>query len=250
MDHVKYSKIAYKYEKNPERTRNLVIDGDLFNYIYGKQSDSIKILDIACGTGIYLEFQQRFLCQKHIEWAGIDAEGRMLEIAKSKVQNAKFFQAKAESLPFVSEYFDYLYCSFAFHHFTDKSQALQEIYRVLISGGMVKIITISPEFLDGWYIYRFFPESRKVDIDRCWKANQIMDSMEQLGFRVEMRIEYIHQKFPAKVLYEIAKNRDISELVLLDEDHYREGLDRIKREADLKMIIPTVFAKVILKGIK
>ncbi|MBN2155250.1 MAG: class I SAM-dependent methyltransferase [Candidatus Lokiarchaeota archaeon] len=43
----------------------------------------------------------------------------MLANAKSKVQNATFFQAKAELLSFDSEYFDYLYCSFAFHHFTN-----------------------------------------------------------------------------------------------------------------------------------
>ena len=250
MKQVKYKEIARKYDQNPERTKYMVVDGDLFNFIHKNQSDTVKVLDVACGTGIYLKCQQRFLPHNNIEWMGIDADEDMLEIAKSKVPNSTFVKSKAESLPFNSETFDYLYCSFAFHHFVDKSEALREMYRVLKLGGFLKIITISPEFLDRWYIYKFFPESKKIDLDRCWKSEKILNSMEELGFKTEMRIEYIHQKFPARILYDIAKNRDISELVLLDDSLYREGLDRLKNEDAQNTVIASVFTKITLKGIK
>jgi SAM-dependent methyltransferase len=59
--------------------------------------------------------------------------------AAAGVENLRFELADAERLPFADAEFTALMCSNAFHHYSDPSQAVSEIARVVAPGGRVVI---------------------------------------------------------------------------------------------------------------
>ncbi len=104
-----------------------------------KKNESIKILDIGCGTGYSLLW-----LSKQVKWVqlfGVDLSPEMLRIARAKLQKEKvkapLKQASVDKLPFQSDTFDYIVCTSAFHHFPDQIKALQEMKRVLKNGGVL-----------------------------------------------------------------------------------------------------------------
>jgi len=74
-----------------------------------------------------------------------DLTPRMLEKAREfllaqGVTNAQFQVADAEHLPFADSSFDRVTCRIAAHHFPDMAQAVQEVARVLKTGGLFLLI--------------------------------------------------------------------------------------------------------------
>ena len=112
-----------------------------------------KVLDVGCGTGTFLIA----LCQKYpggnsaksaVEFFGIDPAERLLKEAKRLAHAAEctidFRLGAIEKIPFPSEYFDAITCTFTMHHlpFDLKRTGLKEIIRVLKPAGQVFVIDI------------------------------------------------------------------------------------------------------------
>lgn len=103
-----------------------------------------KILDIGCGTGILCQMMSARL---HPEEGGcvtgIDAAGKMIEIARKKrgSTHCLFEAMAAENLSFASESFDGIVSSLFYHHvpLDLKKQSLSEAFRVLKPGGKLVI---------------------------------------------------------------------------------------------------------------
>ena len=67
----------------------------------------------------------------------------MIDLAEAKsvgLRNVRFFKVNAESLPFENNYFDDIICTNAFHHFSNPSKVLGEVYRALKPLGRVYIL--------------------------------------------------------------------------------------------------------------
>ncbi len=98
-------------------------------------SDKWKILDVGCGTGEDLISIRKKL--PNAELIGIDADPKIIEIAKRKVRKKGikigFRVALAEKLPYKNNYFDAVFCSLTLHHLPTefKKRAIKEIHRVL-----------------------------------------------------------------------------------------------------------------------
>uniref|UniRef100_A0A7S3L6N9 Methyltransferase type 11 domain-containing protein n=1 Tax=Amphora coffeiformis TaxID=265554 RepID=A0A7S3L6N9_9STRA len=126
-------------------------------------SSTITILDVACGTGVFLN---KFLtdCQSSDDnphrlprkMMGIEPSGAMLKKAKSKFATTssndddddkennnncvvEFRQAPAEKLPLSDRSVDIVCSTNAFHFFRDRQAALAEMKRVLKRGGKLVI---------------------------------------------------------------------------------------------------------------
>lgn len=106
------------------------------------QSDH-RVLDLGCGTATLT----LFLKQAHpeAEVFGLDADPRVLEIAREKAASARLHillnRGMADALPFADNTFDRVLSSLLFHHLTreQKLRALQEAFRVLRPGGGLQI---------------------------------------------------------------------------------------------------------------
>ncbi len=81
----------------------------------------------------------------------MDLTDAMVEVAirladERGISNVKFQVGDAENIPFPSDTFDVITCRFASHHFGDIKKAIQEISRILKSGGILIVVDhYSPE---------------------------------------------------------------------------------------------------------
>ena len=111
---------------------------------YRPKKHSIKILDVATGTGD-LAIMMAKNC-KGAKIRAIDISENMLEIAKEKAYKAKvddkilFQKANVESLPFDDNTFEYCTISFGIRNFENINKSLTEIYRCLKPGGKLFIL--------------------------------------------------------------------------------------------------------------
>lgn len=115
-----------------ERYRTSYSDA-LFDAIvaYAGSMRGRRALDLACGTGL----STRGLVARDVAVTGIDVAPNMLAVARrARFDDAAFYEARAESLPFADESFALVTCGQAFHWF-DGPAVLREIERVLVPGG-------------------------------------------------------------------------------------------------------------------
>ena len=102
----------------------------------------VHFLDIGCGTG-WAVGQVAKLVDDQGSFYGVDLSPKMIEKAKSNFRGRDhlfFTQANVESIPLDSDFFDSIICTNSFHHYPNPAKALNEMYRLLKSGGKVYIL--------------------------------------------------------------------------------------------------------------
>lgn len=102
-----------------------------------------SVLDVACGTGAWLEELQR----RGARISGVDISARAVELAKRRLPYADIRQSVAEKLPFADRQFDLVTCMGSLEHFLDQPVALQEMRRVGKSGARFLILVPNAGFL-------------------------------------------------------------------------------------------------------
>jgi len=97
-----------------------------------------RVLDVACGTGILArEAASRVGSNGRV--AGIDPSPGMIAVAERLAPAVEWREGVAESLPFPDQSFDAVVSQFGLMFFTDRSQALREMMRVLAPGGRLAV---------------------------------------------------------------------------------------------------------------
>jgi ubiquinone/menaquinone biosynthesis C-methylase UbiE len=102
------------------------------------------VLDVGCGTGTLAVMVKR--AQPGAEVAGLDADPRMLNVARAKAVKAgltvRFDQGLASELPYPDESFDRVLSSLMIHHLKtpDKERMAREVRRILKPGGRLHIV--------------------------------------------------------------------------------------------------------------
>ena len=222
-----YKTVAKVYDKNKTRTA-FAKDNDLEQLIADKED--ITVLDLACGTGNWLVSQQTYFDDNKIKWIGLDASEDMLKLAKEKNINVEFIHSKAESMELKSKA-DLIVCNFAFHHFEDKKTALEKIFTTLNDKGIFKYRNIEPEFLKDWWVYKYCPETYYEDFQRFWSKDLLCYELSKAGFtNISVKREYFESYKNIEVLYENYKRRDASQLAMIGDKEYQQGLKRIELE--------------------
>lgn len=87
---------------------------------------SMKVADIACGTGDWLYATQ----QRGAHPVGIDISSKAIDVCKTRMPGGEFHTAVAENLPLSDNQFDLVSCLGALEHFVNPSVALQEMIRI------------------------------------------------------------------------------------------------------------------------
>ncbi|AFL99301.1 methylase involved in ubiquinone/menaquinone biosynthesis [Desulfitobacterium dehalogenans ATCC 51507] len=234
-----YRNIADKYDKNKYR-QEIKPDEDLKRYVDKWTSQGINVLDLACGTGIYLQNQINIFQNASIDWHGLDASEEMLHIAKSKTDRCSFTNGLAEALPYESDSFDFIINNYAFHHFCQKADVLDEVFRVIKKNGVLKIHNISIHDMRHWWIYEFFPSTYYEDLKRFWSKELIFNELLSRGFDVNVRMEFVMKSNKITEFMDHVYNRDISALTLISDAEYHHGLEmmeyRIKNDPEALVI--------------
>ncbi|MFZ0905696.1 MAG: methyltransferase domain-containing protein [Mycobacterium sp.] len=101
---------------------------------------SARVADIACGTGILADRIERELHPGEVY--GLDMSQGMLKQARARSTGVRWLRGPAEQLPFDDGTLDAVVTTSAFHFF-DQPAALREFHRVLSSGGLVAVSTLS-----------------------------------------------------------------------------------------------------------
>jgi ubiquinone/menaquinone biosynthesis C-methylase UbiE len=101
---------------------------------------SARVADIACGTGILADRIERELHPAQVY--GVDMSEGMLSQAQARSAKVHWMRGPAEQLPFDDGALDAVVTTSAFHFF-DQPAALREFHRVLSSGGLAAVSTLS-----------------------------------------------------------------------------------------------------------
>ena len=107
--------------------------------------EASRVLDLACGPGIYTRPFARRLTRGHI--VGLDLSRPMLAYAQRRrraegLVNLDLVRGSALDLPFAAASFDVVNCCGALHLFPDVPRALGEVYRVLRGDGRFTMAVI------------------------------------------------------------------------------------------------------------
>ncbi len=125
--------------------KNDVWDDEVVSQL-GNSLHSIQVLDVGCATGRLLSRLGKAGAKN---LSGTDLAANILKVANQKLSSinvkADLKVADAEEeLPWADESFDFVTLTGVFHHFYNPQKSLQEIYRVLKTGG--RLILIEPWF--------------------------------------------------------------------------------------------------------
>jgi demethylmenaquinone methyltransferase / 2-methoxy-6-polyprenyl-1,4-benzoquinol methylase len=122
------------------------------------QKQDAKVLDLCCGTGDMAFALYRRAKGSGAAITGVDFSSSMLERARAKSGNRPmcWVEADALNLPFAPAQFNLVTSAFGFRNLANYDAGLNEISRVLQTGGEVGILDFGePKGLIG-KVYRFY----------------------------------------------------------------------------------------------
>jgi ubiquinone/menaquinone biosynthesis C-methylase UbiE len=187
-----------------------------------------RVLEVGCGTGHWLP---AFGAPQ--AW-GADRSLGMLARAAAKQRTTPLLAADAQALPFDAPAFDLVACVNALHHFTDPRGFLEHAGALLRAGGALVVIGMDPAAgRDRWYVYDYFPETLRADLERYPPHAAIRRWMRGCGLeRVTTRVAHRIRSVlhGAEVLADpILHRHGTSQLTLLDDDAFDRGMAAIHR---------------------
>jgi ubiquinone/menaquinone biosynthesis C-methylase UbiE len=164
--------------------------------IRGRDQRQVALLDVACGTGRFLE--QTLDAFPRLDATGADLSPAYVEEAAERLAGrptAKAIEANAESLPFEDGAFDVVVSIFLFHELPPRVRRLvaTEMARVVKPGGLVvfadSLQTGDDPLLDkllaafpGWFHEPFYSSYLAEDLDALWGEAGLVRERESLAF--------------------------------------------------------------------
>jgi ubiquinone/menaquinone biosynthesis C-methylase UbiE len=98
-----------------------------------------KILDVGCGTGVYLDLYRKYGCALY----GVDTSRSMLDVAKARLgEDAELRLSDAKKIPYENDTFDLVLCMLVLHEIdpTTRMSVITEMMRVLKTDGRILLI--------------------------------------------------------------------------------------------------------------
>jgi ubiquinone/menaquinone biosynthesis C-methylase UbiE len=228
---VNYDEIAANYDRRYETNRYADAQRMLREWI--ERSAAGRLLEVGCGTGHWL----CALAGPGRTVLGLDRSAGMLEVARRAAPGAKLLRAEASALPFADRSIDALLCMNAFHHFPDKPGFLGEASRVLAFGGSFCTIGLDPHRgRPRWAVYDYFEGTLPADLERYPSSGRIREWIDQAGFATSSTrlAQHIRTSTPvwAALRSPMLRKDGTSQLALLSDDAYEEGILAIRRDAE------------------
>lgn len=229
---IDYSVIAQSYD-NAEFRSVSEVDGTLFEI--AEQNQHTKVLDLACGTGNYLEKQR--LLVRNATFFGMDKFHEMISQAKRKGIDNLLIANVDHGIPLISNSLDYIKCRYAFHHFKEKELVLSEVSRCLRSNGALSILDVEPYTNKRWWVYDLFPEVAETDRLRFWRPEALVAYLDAIGFNVVSTIKVGPEIMNKSKLLERLQLRDTSQLHMIDAQSYKRKVFEVEHWPEDRCIV-------------
>ena len=167
--------------------RRAILDSFLQTIVQSLKSkvQSLKILDVGCGTGANIE-----MLSVYGEAEGVDVSDDALEFCRKK--GLKVQKGLAETLPYADETFDLTTALDVIEHLDDDIAGLTDLFRVTKSGGYSLIFV--PAFMWLWGVQDDISNHRIR-----YTKSQIVDRLKTAGYDIE-RATYANWTFFAPIL--------------------------------------------------
>lgn len=154
--------------------------------------DGGKILDVACGEGQFIKILQNSL-RSWDHFTGLDVNDEILKVAAEKYQGAgfHFVHGSSQMIPFEDNHFDLVSLSKGLHHLEDTEIALQEMKRVLKSGGYMVISEMYTDGLTESQMSQKLYHDLRVELDKILGVthNFTFERKEILAMVEELHLE-------------------------------------------------------------
>jgi ubiquinone/menaquinone biosynthesis C-methylase UbiE len=187
-----------------------------------------RVLEVGCGTGrLTVALAER----AHAKVWAVDASPEMLAVARGRApRGVAFKEARAEALPFKDAWFERAVAMLVVH-VLDRPRAFAEARRVLGDGGRFVIATFDPAHIHGYWLNRYFPSIREIDLARFAPADVLAGELGAAGF-ASVRTSKLHQRntLDRETALERVRGRHISTFDLIDETEFEAGLNRAVEE--------------------
>jgi ubiquinone/menaquinone biosynthesis C-methylase UbiE len=240
---VNYDLMAAAYDRRYVNNRYDPVRATLRDFI--GDGRTLDVLEVGCGTGHWLAE----IAGSAATIAGLDPSAAMLGIASEATKQAILVRGEAEHIPWRARCVDRVFAINAMHHFRDTRAFIREARRILRPGGAMMTIGLDPHTgLDQWWIYEHFPSALPADRARYASTASIRALLAESGF--ESVVTAIAQHDPAAVPFQravelgILDRRASSQLMVIGDDEYEAGMERLRRDQPVLTADLRVFATV------
>ncbi|MBQ2075908.1 MAG: bifunctional demethylmenaquinone methyltransferase/2-methoxy-6-polyprenyl-1,4-benzoquinol methylase UbiE [Bacteroidales bacterium] len=219
-----FDSISYRYDRF-NHTASMGIDRLWRRRAVRSLPDCQLVLDVAAGTAdLCIETIRQGKSQKVV---GVDISEGMLDVGREKVlrkglsDKIELRVADCASLPFDDNTFDAVTCGYGVRNFAELDRSLTEIFRVLKSGGQLRILEFTyptnklVRFFYDFYFTRIVPRIGKKLTDNgeayiyfmnsvksFAKGREFLDILERNGFS---DTSFKSQTFGISTLYKACK---------------------------------------------
>lgn len=220
--HLRYNEAR----KLPDDTITLWLD-NILKYV---SPETIKtIVDLGCGTGRFLN---TLIDHFSATIYGLDPSVKMVSKAKEDINTLRvmFIQSTAEYLCFADDSVDLVFLSQTYHHFQDKNKVISEINRVLRKNAFLCIRNSTIENLDTCLYLKFFPGAYK-DNHTLLPSRQEIKNLLRGHDLAMVGHSVIHYKVANNLegCYEKTKLRAVTDLIVLPDDEFNEGIKKFEK---------------------
>lgn len=200
VENVKQAKKSFNNILENKKYARIIKDDNQLSLLLDLVDDGKhnKILDIGTGTG-YLAFP---LAEKFptasvcgIDIAEVIVEKNNATVKKKGIPNLTFQVFDGLKYPFPDESFDLIVTRYAFHHFPDVVDSIQQMNKILVKGG--KVLVSDPmrnEKDDNGIIDSFMRVKRDGHI-QFYSSNELDEIFINNGFKKENQV-ITDMKFP------------------------------------------------------
>lgn len=143
-----------------------------------------KMCDIGCHSGLFTE--QVFKVIKPKEVYGLDISLNAIKKAQKRISIGHFIVGDAHKLPFKSDFFDLVFCLEMLEHVDYPQRVLQEIHRILKTGGQAILLvpTNSLLFEIIWFLWNLrHPVWKHVHVQK-FTGHSLEKMSQDLQFKV------------------------------------------------------------------
>lgn len=174
-----------------------------------------KILEIGCGQGFYTHILSK---SKKNNVVGIDLSGEDIKIAKKRYPGVNFKVMSAEDLKFKNKNFDTIYAIEVLEHVNNIGKTLDEVARVLKSGGKLIasipfyesekwLVKLRPTYFKEIHHIRVFKEKELETL--CKKRNLALLKKRKVGVLQHIELFFLFKrKINSKTQLSIGSWRD------------------------------------------